>query len=146
MIPQRTCITPEDSSSSQSLLKTNRPCYRIVLPNRHRKHWLEMMLSSIKGRSGFRFELRSHSTFFFRLFVTIPVNSGYGFGTVPVLHAQAWYQFYRYQATADPCVTSRGPGVFRLLGVSRFTDTGALFGFPGRQIFHVGARPVACLI
>ena len=144
VIPPRSCITPEDNTSSQSLLKTNRPCYQIVLPNRRRKHWLEMMLSSIIGRSGFRFEFRSHSVFI-RLFVTIPVNSAFGFGTVPVLHAQAWYQFYRYQATADLCVTSRGPWMFHLLGVSRFTDTGALFGFPGRQIFHVGAHPVACL-
>ena len=52
--------------------------------------------------------------------------------TVPVLHAQAWYQLSRYQTTVNPCVTSRGPGVIHLLGVSRFTDTGALFGFPGR--------------
>ena len=95
-----------------------------MLPNRtpethrRRKHWLEIMLSSIKDRSGFRFEIcetfsliRPFVTIFFRLSVKFRSIRLSASCTVPVLHVQAWYELSRYQATAYPCVTSRGPGV-----------------------------------
>ena len=137
VIQLRSCITLEDNTSSQSLLKK-----LFVLPNstpethRRRKHWLETMLSSIKSLvriSIWTFALiRPSKIIFFGFslrFRSIRLSAS---RTIPVLHAQAWYQLSWYQATADLCVTSRGPGVFHLLGVSRFTDTGAVFGFSGR--------------
>ena len=82
VIPPRSCITLEDNTSSQSLLKKS---FMLLTStpetHRRRKHWLEMMLSSIKDRSGFRFELSLSFGLrhIFRLFVTIPVYSVFGF-------------------------------------------------------------------
>ena len=40
--------------------------------------------------------------------------------------------------TSDPCVPSGGPWCVPF-AVSRFLDTGTFLGFPGLQIFRVGA-------
>ena len=144
VIPPRSCITLEDNTSSQSLLKLKKSSVlRNSNPetNHRRKHWLEMMLSSIKDhKRSVRISIwnfRSHSAFPHLFFSAYRLDSDQFVFRLRAqflcsVHAQAWYQPSRYQATADPCVTSRGPGVFHLLGLSRFTDTGALFGFPGR--------------
>ena len=138
VIQPRSCITLEDNTSSQSLLK-NRPCYQIVLPKRIAVEsigWKWRVLSSTdKNSVGFwiRNQFGLQKLFSFSAFRddswSIRLSDSC---TFPLLHAQAWYRLSRYQAIADPCVTSRAPRMFHLLGVSCFTDTGTLFGFPGR--------------
>ena len=146
VIPPRSCITLEDNTSSQSLLKLKKSSVlRNSNPetNHRRKHWLEMMLSSIKDhKRSVRISIWNFETFalirpFNIFFSAFRLDSDQFVFRLRAqflcsVRAHAWYQLSRYQATADPCVTSRGPGVFHLLGLSRFTDTGALFGFPGR--------------
>ena len=132
VIQPRSCITREDSTISQSLL--NKIVRVSKLYSRNASSWKalvgnKMMLSSIKGLTGFRFEISklSHSfglslRSFFLLFVRILVHSALirlHAQFLCCMHAQAWYRLSRYQAAADPCITSRGPGVFHLLGVPR---------------------------
>ena len=88
---------------------------------------------------GFRFDLR----FEFRFGVLFGCSEFFPLSirnTAPKEHQGLVATLGRLQAAEDIKVPSGETESVPIVGVSTFTDTGT-HSFPGRQIFHIGARP-----
>ena len=118
-----------------------------------RCYLLQHVMRSL-DRSGFRFRtlffgITVHNARSIRLSIS---NLFFGFSIRFRIRPQcrcgrfmSWYrQSLDSKMIDDPCVPFRGPwGVPK--EVSRFMNTGTLFGFPGLQVFQVEAHPLMCI-